>query len=81
MKKIVIIGSSGLIGLKLSKFLKKKKNFEIVNLQRNKSNDLNTVQWKLGESLPNKVLQADIFIHCAYDNSVNSQKTKLYNKL
>lgn len=80
MKKIAIIGSSGLIGLKLSEFLKKKK-FEIVNLQRNKSNDLNTVQWKLGESLPYKVLQADIFIYCAYDNSANSQKIKLYNDI
>ena len=73
MKKIAITGSSGLIGLKLSEFLKKK-NFEIINLQRIKPDNSNVVRWELGKNLPEKAMSADIFIHCAHDNSINSLK-------
>jgi nucleoside-diphosphate-sugar epimerase len=73
MKKIAITGSSGFIGLKLSEFLKKK-NFEIINLQRIKTDNSNVLRWELGKNLPEEAMSADIFIHCAHDNSINSLK-------
>lgn len=80
MKKIVITGSSGLIGKKLSQFLEKK-NFEIINLQRVKLNFTDSLNWKLGETLPKDAIGADIFIHCAHDNSVSSMQKKIIKNI
>ena len=80
MKKIVITGSSGLIGLKLSEFLKEK-NFEIINLQRIKPDNSNVLRWELGENLPEEAMSADIFIHCAHDNSIYSLKKDIANNI
>ena len=77
MKKIVITGANGLIGNSLSKFLENK-NYQIVNLQRKNDhiNNHNVKRWKLGDNLPSEILNADIFIHCAYDNSPNCLSKK-----
>ena len=71
MKKVVLTGANGFIGSALLNFLKQK-NFKVTSLQRSRETNIDIIKWKIGESFPKKILNADIFIHCAYDNSQSS---------
>ena len=67
MKKVVLTGANGFIGSALLNYLKQK-NFKVKSLQRTRANNIDIIKWEIGKNFPKKILNANIFIHCAYDN-------------
>ena len=81
MKKVVLTGANGFIGSALLNYLKKK-NFKVKSLQRTRANNIDIIKWEIGKNFPKKILDANIFIHCAYDNSqLSSNKSSIENDL
>ena len=60
--KVSISGTNGFLGKNIYNYLKKK-NFEVLGVQRKFNNKKKTfLKWKLGENLPKEVLESDIFL-------------------
>jgi nucleoside-diphosphate-sugar epimerase len=79
--KVSISGTNGFLGKNIYNYLKTK-NFEVLGVQRKSNNKkFFFLKWKLGENLPNEVLESDIFIHCAFDNSKLEQQGNLKNNV
>ena len=79
--KVSVSGTNGFLGKNIYNYLKLKK-FEVLRVQRKFNNERQKfLEWNLGENLPNEVLESDIFIHCAFDNSKLEQQNNLKNNI
>lgn len=79
--KVSISGTNGFLGKNIYNYLKIK-NFKVFKVQRKFNNKRkNFLEWKLGENLPNEVLESDIFIHCAFDKSKLEKQQNLKNNI
>ncbi len=70
MKKILIIGSSGFVGLSLNDYFRKKKNYKIINLSRSQNSNLLDLK---------KLPKTNYIIYCINSNNIKKSLEYFYH--